>query len=44
MAKIKESGDSTGLEYIVKTQKLENIKSKEPANRVEVEDYAPEKN
>jgi len=42
LAKIKESGDSTGLEYIVKTQKLENIKSKEPINRVEVEDYAPE--
>lgn len=44
LAKIKESGDSTGLEYIIKTQKLENIKSKEPVNRVEVEDYAPEKN
>lgn len=42
LAKIKESGDSTGLEYIVKTQKLENIKSKEPINRVEVEDYSPE--
>lgn len=43
LQKIKESGDSTGLEYIVKTQKLENIKSKEPLNRVEVEDYSPEK-
>lgn len=29
LAKIKESGDSTGLEYIIKTQKLENVKGKE---------------
>lgn len=29
LAKIKESGDSTGLEYIIKTQKLDNIKGKD---------------
>lgn len=44
LQKVKNSGDSSGLEYIVKTQNLDNVESKEPANRVVVEDYRPEDN
>lgn len=40
--KLKAQGDKGGLEYIVKTQKLENIKGKELIDRVQVEDYRPE--
>mmetsp|Transcript_14321 Transcript_14321/g.14294 ORF Transcript_14321/g.14294 Transcript_14321/m.14294 type:complete len:132 (+) Transcript_14321:1256-1651(+) len=29
LSKIKESGDSTGLDYIIKTQKLDDVKGKE---------------
>jgi len=42
--KLKAQGDKGGLEYIVKTQKLENIKGKELNDRVVVEDYRPELN
>ena len=38
LEKVKDSS----LEYIVKTQKLENIQGAEPKNRVTVEDYRPE--
>ena len=41
--KIKGSGDKTSLEYIVKTQKLEHVHGKEISDRVEVENYQPEK-
>lgn len=34
-------GDKGGLEYIVKTQKLDNIGAREFENRVQVEDYDP---
>jgi len=42
--KLKGYGDKGGLEYIVKTQKLENVKGKKFENRVVVEDYRPELN
>ena len=42
--KLKTHGDKGGLEYIVKTQKLDQIKGKELTDRVVVEDYRPELN
>ena len=39
LSKLKQYGDKGGLEYIVKTQNLENVKGKEFDNRVVVEDY-----
>lgn len=43
LEKLKGYGDKGGLEYIVKTQKLENMQSKEFDARVVVEDYDPAK-
>jgi hypothetical protein len=40
--KLKKYGDKGGLEYIIKTQKLEGIRGKEFNDRVKVEDYKPE--
>lgn len=42
--KLKSSGDKGGLEYIVKTQKLDVVKGKDLPDRVVVEDYRPELN
>ena len=39
--KLKSYGDKGGLEYIVKTQKLDQIESKQFENRVVVEKYDP---
>lgn len=39
--KLKDHGDKGGLEYIVKTQKLNNVESKQFENRVVVESYDP---
>lgn len=44
LEKLKAQGDKGGLEYIVKTQKLEGIRGKELSDRVVVEDYRPELN
>ena len=41
--KLKKAGDKGNLDYIVKTQKLENVKGKEIQDRVQVEDYQPDK-
>ena len=43
LEKLKGYGDKGGLEYIVKTQKLENMQGKEFDARVVVEDYDPAK-
>eukprot|EP00354_Favella_ehrenbergii_P004064 CAMPEP_0170461544 /NCGR_PEP_ID=MMETSP0123-20130129/7405_1 /TAXON_ID=182087 /ORGANISM="Favella ehrenbergii, Strain Fehren 1" /LENGTH=96 /DNA_ID=CAMNT_0010726581 /DNA_START=1512 /DNA_END=1802 /DNA_ORIENTATION=+ len=40
--KLKGYGDKGGLEYIVKTQKLDKIESKQFENRVTVETYDPQ--
>lgn len=40
--KLKSLGDRGDLTYIVKTQKLEDMKAKEMKNRVVVEEYKPE--
>jgi hypothetical protein len=37
--KLKSYGDKGDLSYIVKTQKLENVKAKELRDRVQVENY-----
>lgn len=42
LSKLKGYGDKGGLEYIVKTQKLDNIESKHFENRVVVEKYDPQ--
>ena len=42
--KLKSYGDRGDLSYIVKTQKLGDIKAKEMQDRVQIEDYQPEKN
>lgn len=42
LTKLKKYGDKGGLEYIIKTQKLEGVRGKEFTDRVEVEDYKPE--
>jgi chromosome segregation ATPase len=42
--KLKSYGDRGDLGYIVKTQKLEDIKAKEMKDRVVLEDYKPEAN
>lgn len=44
MDKLKSYGDRGDLGYIVKTQKLGEIKAKEMKDRVILEDYQPEKN
>ena len=44
LTKLKNYGDKGGLEYIVKTQKLENVQSKEFDARVVVEEYDPAAN
>ena len=44
LEKLKATGDKGGLEYIVKTQKLDQVKGKELQDRVVVEDYRPELN
>lgn len=44
LEKLKSHGDKGGLEYIVKTQKLDQIKGRELQDRVVVEDYRPELN
>lgn len=41
--KLKQYGDKGGLEYIIKTQNLDNIESKDFENRVVVEKYDPQK-
>ena len=42
LSKLKGYGDKGGLEYIVKTQKLDKIESKQFENRVTVEQYDPQ--
>ena len=42
LSKLKGYGDKGGLEYIVKTQKLDQIESKQFENRVQVETYDPQ--
>ena len=42
--KLKGYGDRGDLTYIVKTQKLGDIKAKEMKDRVQIEDYQPERN
>lgn len=42
LEKLKGYGDRGDLTYIVKTQKLNEIKGKEMKDRVVVEDYKPE--
>lgn len=42
--KLKTYGDRGDLSYIVKTQKLENVRAKELKDRVKVENYMPEAN
>ncbi len=42
LEKLKGQGDKAGLDYIVKTQGLENVRGKELSERVQVEDYNPE--
>jgi hypothetical protein len=42
LSKLKKYGDKGGLEYIIKTQKLEGVRGKEFPDRVKVEDYKPE--
>ena len=44
LSKLKNYGDKGGLDYIVKTQGLGNVKGKEIPNRVQVDKYEPEKN
>ena len=43
LSKLKSYGDKGGLDYIVKTQKLDKIESKHFENRVSVEAYDPQK-
>lgn len=40
--KLKGYGDKGGLEYIVKTQNLDNLETKQFENRVVVEKYDPQ--
>ena len=40
--KLKGYGDKGGLEYIVKTQNLDQLESKQFENRVQVENYDPQ--
>ena len=40
--KLKSYGDKGGLEYIVKTQNLDNLETKQFENRVVVEKYDPQ--
>lgn len=42
LQKLKQHGDKGGLDYIVKTQKLDDIQSKQFENRVVVENYDPQ--
>lgn len=42
LSKLKGYGDKGGLEYIVKTQGLENIEARQFENRVVVENYDPQ--
>lgn len=42
LQRLKKYGDKGDLGYIIKTQKLENVKGKEFESRVIVEDYNPE--
>jgi hypothetical protein len=42
LQRLKKYGDKGDLSYIIKTQKLENVKGKEFEGRVVVEDYRPE--
>ena len=42
LSKLKGYGDKGGLEYIVKTQQLDKIESKQFENRVQVEQYDPQ--
>jgi hypothetical protein len=41
ITKLKSLGDKGGLEYIIKTQKLDNLEAKDFENRVVVENYDP---
>lgn len=41
LEKLKSHGDKGGLEYIVKTQKLDQMQTKPFENRVKVEQYDP---
>ena len=43
LEKLKSYGDRGDLSYIVKTQRLEDIKAKEMKDRVQIEDYKPER-
>ena len=42
LSKLKSYGDKGGLEYIVKTQNLDNLETKQFENRVVVEKYDPQ--
>ena len=42
LQKLKKTGDKGDLSYIIKTQKLENVKGKEFDGKITVEDYNPE--
>jgi len=42
LQKLKSYGDKGGLEYIIKTQKLENVEGRKIDNRVQVAEYNPE--
>ncbi len=41
--RLKSLGDKGDLDYIIKTQKLENVKHMGFESRVQVEDYDPQK-
>ena len=41
ITKLKSLGDKGGLEYIIKTQKLDHLEQKDFENRVVVENYDP---
>lgn len=43
LGKLKNYGDKGDLDYIIKTQKLDNVKHKGFESRVVVEDYNPQK-
>ena len=41
LEKLKETGDRSSLDYIVKTQGLDGVRGKELADKVNVENYEP---
>mmetsp|Transcript_4497 Transcript_4497/g.7662 ORF Transcript_4497/g.7662 Transcript_4497/m.7662 type:complete len:89 (-) Transcript_4497:72-338(-) len=44
LEKLKSYGDRGDLTYIVKTQKLDQIKARDAKDKIQMEDYQPEKN